>query len=609
MISTFKAKIAYPTVLLFQGLLLAYALLYYLFSASILNEVMVILIGAFLAYSMFTVVHECSHGNISRGNAKFFTLEKWIGWVSASFLFFPFSAFKVIHLKHHAHTNDSEEDPDGYVRGKNFMIVFFRCLTLIGHYYTTSLGAESRKNEAMRKTRNQTLTFILFISTIIIAMVVFKFWYEFIIVFLLPALVAAPILGFTFDWLPHYPHHNMDKHHNTRIVTIPGLEFLSFFQSYHLIHHLYPRVPFYLYKKKYQLVEQELRNEKSPIEGFGVNELKVLKPRNTYADIIQDKTWKYSLEVAQVRKLTHDSAEIQFENLNDIPYKFEAGQYVVISMLVDGEKVSRCYSICSNPNSGILKVGVKRVSGGKLSNRILDHLSEGKYVNVAGPFGTFKFKDETNVEHHVFIAGGSGITPIISMLQKILQDEITNVSLIYGCKSEKDVMFHKELIDLQNKYPNQFSLKITYDLLTHTYQTELLSHFEKANYYICGPTPMMEASKEVLSKKGVTSDHIIIEEFSYQEVKPFGNLYNVSINNKHFSVYESETILEGAKRNKVAIPYACSMGQCGTCKCELEKGKVVWKTDEQSVLLENEKKEGFILTCMCKPKSDIKLNS
>ncbi|SNR14560.1 fatty acid desaturase [Tenacibaculum jejuense] len=604
-----KTQIAYPTVLLFLGLSVSYLLLYYLFDTRIINESLTVIIGAFLAYSMFTVVHEASHGNISRGNSKFIILEKCVGWISASFLFFPFSAFKIIHLKHHAHTNDSEEDPDGYVRGKNMLTIFFKCLTLIGHYYVVSLGVESKKNEAIRKTRNQTLIFISLIPIITIGVSTFNFWYEFIMVFLLPALVAAPILGFTFDWLPHYPHHNMDKYHNTRIVTIPGLEFLSFFQSYHLIHHLYPRVPFYLYKKKYQLVEQELRNEKSPIEGFGVNELKVLNSKNTYTDVLEGKTWRYSLEVAQVRKLTHDSAEIQFKNLGNIPYQFNAGQYVVISMLVDGEKVSRCYSICSNPNLRELKIGVKRVSGGKLSNRILDHVSEGKYVNVAGPFGTFKFKDEIDVEHHVFIAGGSGITPIISILQKILQDGITNVSLIYGCKSEKDIMFHKELIDLQNKYPNQFSLKLTYDLLTNAYQTELLSHFEKANYYICGPTPMMEASKEVLYKKGVTSDHIIIEEFSYQEAKPFGNSYKVSINNKHFSVYESETILEGAKRNKVAIPYACSMGQCGTCKCELKKGKVAWKTEEQSVLLENEKNEGFILTCMCKPKSDIKLNS
>ncbi|WP_075341858.1 fatty acid desaturase [Tenacibaculum agarivorans] len=609
MISNSKTSIAYPTIFLFLVLLISYGVLYYLFDSRVINELITILIGAFLAYSMFTVVHESSHGNISRGNSRINKIENWIGWISASFLFFPFSAFKIIHLQHHAHTNDSEEDPDGYVRGKNWLSVFLRCLTLIGHYYKASLGSESKQNEAMRNTRNQTLIFIITIIIALIVVIKLNLHYNFLIVLLLPALVAAPILGFTFDWLPHYPHHNMDKYHNTRIVTMPGLEFLSFFQSYHLIHHLYPRVPFYLYKKKYQLIEQELKQKQSPVEGFGNGELNILKSTNTYADILEGKTWKYSLEVDQVRKLTHDAVEVQFKNVGDIPFQFEAGQYVVISMLVNGEKVSRCYSICSNPNSGVLKIGVKRVVGGKLSNQIVDYVSKGKYVNVSGPFGAFRFKEEKDINNHIFIAGGSGITPIISIIQKVLEDDVSNVSLLYGCKSEKDVMFHKELLDLEKQYSHQFSLTITYDLLTKEYQEKLLKNTNQTNYYICGPTPMMEASKEVLTIIGVTSNNIIIEEFAYETIIPSGNMYQVEINHKHFSVYESETILEGAKRNNISIPYACSMGQCGTCKSELKEGKVHWKTEEQSVLLTNEKKEGFILTCMCKPKSDIKLKS
>ena len=102
--------------------------------------------------------------------------------------------------------------------------------------------------------------------------------------------------------------------------------------------------------------------------------------------------------------LTHDAAEITFKKLDDIPFHFKVGQYVVISMLVDGEKVSRCYSICSNPNSGELKIGVKRVPGGKLSNRILDYLAVGKYVNVSGPFGTFNIQEDESVKNHLFIA-------------------------------------------------------------------------------------------------------------------------------------------------------------------------------------------------------------
>jgi ferredoxin-NADP reductase/fatty acid desaturase len=609
MILNNKSTLAYPTLILFTVLLTSYGFLYYLFEASVVNELTAVAIGAFLAYSMFTVVHESSHGNISRGIVKFHSLESLIGWIAGCFLFFPFSAFKVIHLKHHAHTNDSEEDPDGYVRGNNLLSVFLRCFTLIGHYYVTSLGSRSKENEAMRKTRVQTILFLGVILTILVLVIQFNLWYNFLVVFLFPALVAAPILGFTFDWLPHYPHHNMDKHYNTRIVKIPGLEFLSFFQSYHLIHHMYPRVPFYLYKKKFELIEEYLKEKHSPVEGIGVEDLRIFKKRNTYVDVLEGRTWKYSLEVDHIRMLTHDAAEITFKKLDDIPFQFKAGQYVVISMLVDGEKVSRCYSICSNPNSGELKIGVKRVPGGKLSNRILDYLAVGKYVNVSGPFGTFNIQEDESVKNHLFIAGGSGITPIFSMIQKILDDGLSHIRLIYGCKSKNDIMFHQELKELAKQYKNQFSLTITYDLMTTTHQKELIDFKEYTNYYICGPTPMMEASKEVLTSNGILSNRISIEEFSYQKETLSGRKFQITMNNKSFSVYESETILEGAKRNKVAIPYACSMGQCGTCTCELKDGEVSWKSDDQSVLLENEKKEGLILTCMCKPKSDIQLKS
>ena len=178
-----KSSLAYPTLILFIGLLTSYGFLYYLFEARQLSELITIAIGAFLAYSMFTVVHESSHGNISRGIVKYYNLEHAIGWISGCFLFFPFSAFKVIHLKHHAHTNDSEEDPDGYVRGNNLLSVFLRCFTLIGHYYVTSLGSRSKENEAIRKTRAQTFFFLGFIFVILALVIKFNLWYNFLVVF------------------------------------------------------------------------------------------------------------------------------------------------------------------------------------------------------------------------------------------------------------------------------------------------------------------------------------------------------------------------------------------------------------------------------------------
>lgn len=603
-----KTPIAYPTILLFISICIGYGVLYNNYVYNTNNVILTLCIGTFLAYSIFTIIHEASHGNIARGNKSFFWVEEVIGWIASAALFFPYKAFVVIHLQHHAHTNDSEQDPDGYVRGNNAFEVFFRCLTLVGHYYVSSIGKANKKNAAMFKTRGSTFLFILFNIIIVSLIIYFEQWNSFLIVFLLPAIIAAPILGFTFDWLPHYPHNNMDKYHNTRIVSVPGLEFLSFFQSYHLIHHLYPRVPFYNYKKRYRKIKDELVLHKSPVEGFKKGEKKLFSKKNTYSDIIDGTTWNYSLEVEKVESLTHNASSIQFKNLEDVPFKYKAGQYVVISMLVNGEKVSRCYSICSNPNKGKLKVGVKRVKGGKLSNTIIDNLKKGIHVNVSGPFGEFQFKKNVIIENHVFIAGGSGITPILAIVEKILEDKINNVVLIYGCRSSKDVMFYERLKELEKQYSNQFRLLITYDILTKEYQEKMLSGLtDKSGFYLCGPKLMMEASKQALRFLEVDEKHIVIEDFATESDELKGEEFIVNYRDENFKVFQSETILEGAIRNKVAIPYACNKGQCGTCKLTLEEGEISWKNETQNVLLENEKEAGYILSCMCKPTSDLKI--
>ncbi len=585
---------------------MGYAALYFNFNA--MPKSLIVIVGTFLAYSIFTIIHEASHGNIARGNASFEKLETIIGWISGMALFFPYKAFVTIHLQHHAHTNDSEQDPDGYVRGSNLLEVFFRCLTLVGHYYVSSLGANSNTNEAMKRTKNQTWLFIILNIAIVTLFIYNNQFTFFLYVFLLPALIAAPILGFTFDWLPHYPHHNLGKYHNTRIVTIPGLEFLSFFQSYHLIHHLYPRVPFYNYKKRYQMIQKELIEASSPIEGFKKGNKSLFDKTNTYSDVLNGLTWSYSLEVEEIKQQTHDAVSIQFKNLENIPFQYKAGQYVVLSMLVNGVKVSRCYSISSNPNKGKLIVGVKRVKGGKLSNIIIDKLSKGARVNVAGPYGSFQFVNDESIKTNVFIAGGSGITPILSMIEKVLEDNLSKVVLIYGCRSSKDVMFNEQLQLLKKQYSDTFGLIITYDILTKENQVSLLkNHTEVSNYFLCGPKLMMNASVQALNSLGITNEKIFKEDFSLESEKLAGEKYMVNFLGNDFEIYESETILEGAIRNKVSIPYACNQGQCGTCKLKLEEGKINWKTQEQTVLLDNEKQASYILTCMCMPNSNIKI--
>lgn len=609
-LNVYGGQVATPTILFFIFLVFGYATLFWMCQNDLLPLWLITGIAAFLAYGMFTVAHEASHGNISGGNEALKKWETGMGWIAASCLFFPYSAFVVIHLEHHAHTNDPEQDPDHYVKGNNAVEIFFKCLTIVAYYYVRAIGSKPGKHIALSKVRLQAIIFLALLVLISVVVVAIGFGSVFFFVFLLPALIIAPFLGFTFDWLPHYPHHNMGRDYNTRIVTVPGLEFLSLFQSYHLIHHLYPRVPFYQYKAKFKAIENELLDHKSPIEGFRAGDGKLFDPENTYVDLIEGKSWNYALEVAEVTNLTHDAAAIKFKNPGGIAFRFRAGQYVVITMQVGHKTVSRCYSICSDPASGELTIGVKRVANGILSNALLDTIKAGKSLHVAGPFGEFALAPlETSKDcAHIFIAGGSGITPLLSMIQQAIEEGRTKLQLIYGCRSDQDVMFKTELEQLADKYPDQFSQHITYALLDKQTQASLLSEEDFNGYfYLCGPAAMIEASMAVLQEREVAANHIITEKFEVTPVVLAGPIYSVVTNHGQFDAYESETILEASIRQEEPLPHACKMGQCGTCKVKLISGEVKWRDHQQNVLLENEINAGYILACSCYGVNDIEI--
>lgn len=601
-----QGKIAFPTLFLFILLVAGYVGLWLAFTHDHLHPLLTGFLGAFLAYGMFTVAHEASHGNISGGDSRVLRLESWLGWFSGATLLVPYGAFKAIHLEHHAHTNDPEHDPDHYVNGKNAVDTAFRCLTVVVHYYSRTLGRESHHNVNMKARRQESILFLVGMSLLIGSLIAFGFGIPLFFVVILPALIAAPFLGFAFDWLPHFPHHNMGKDLNTRIITIPGLEYLLLFQSYHLIHHLHPRVPFYRYKLKFREIESELARKKSPVEGWREQDAKLMRSGNTYHDIAQGSKWNYALQVASVEMLTHDSAAIEFENVGGLPFQFKAGQYVVVFKKVNYEKISRCYSICSNPGKGKLRIGVKRVPGGLLSNQLLDTVKAGQAIHVSGPFGEFGLQG--NRAQHVFIAGGSGITPILSMVQQGLADTEAKMKLIYGCRSEHDVMFKEALAQLQRAHPERFEFVVTYDVLVAEKQRELLGEVsENASYYVCGPTAMMAASQQALAALSVDPQCIVTEEFSLEAPSLTGKQHVVRRGNVSFEAYASETILEASRRSDLTLPHACGMGQCGTCKVKLKSGEVSWKSEDQSVLLEAEKEAGFILTCLCRAESEIEI--
>ena len=216
-------------------------------------------------YLVYTVLHEAAHSNIDGGDRRYARVEETLGWISSALLLFPYPAFRVIHMSHHAHANDPDKDPDHWVAGGNTVSVFFRCLTLNLVYHAWMLRTDSR---SVRNVRTAYLVG-MFVFSALLAATWFAglFWYA-LMLWVLPALLAGTVLAFLFDWLPHHPHGLQGRATNSRILLLPMLTIPLMWQNYHLVHHMYPRVPFYRYARCFQKIRPQLEYEGAAIEGI-----------------------------------------------------------------------------------------------------------------------------------------------------------------------------------------------------------------------------------------------------------------------------------------------------------------------------------------------------
>jgi len=207
-------------------------------------------------YLNFTPMHEASHGNISGKNKKLKFINSIIGHSSSLSMFIPFTIFKLLHLQHHSHTNKPELDPDYWVATRNPFILFFKIFTIkIGYYFHVFFRPKS-------SVKNARIS-ILYSFSIYYSLIAFVEFYSgkgliFISLWFGSAVIALALLALVFDWLPHNPHKKIGRWIDTIIIDKSWLTYPLLYQNYHLCHHLYPRVPFYQYKKLFIELENEM---------------------------------------------------------------------------------------------------------------------------------------------------------------------------------------------------------------------------------------------------------------------------------------------------------------------------------------------------------------
>jgi ring-1,2-phenylacetyl-CoA epoxidase subunit PaaE len=347
----------------------------------------------------------------------------------------------------------------------------------------------------------------------------------------------------------------------------------------------------------------------------------------------------HSLRVREVRMLTSDAVALSFDvpaKLRDT-FRFTQGQFVTLKTHIDGAETRRAYSICVGvgdyERTGELRVGIKRVPGGALSNFITDTLKPGHMIEVMPPDGRFYAKlDPAHRKHYVGFAGGSGITPILSLIATTLEIEPhSQFTLIYGNRGVASIMFSEELEDLKNRFLGRLCLYFVLsdepqdaDLFSGLLDQDKCGAFldrlvpagEIDEAFICGPAPMMDAAERALHKAGVAHRKIHIERFGepmpaypaaqalpVDDNTPAADLEVIADGQKRKLrlPYHGISVLDVGLRAGLALPYACKGGMCCTCRAKVLEGAVTM--DKNYALEPHEVQAGFVLTCQCHPLS------
>jgi ring-1,2-phenylacetyl-CoA epoxidase subunit PaaE len=346
----------------------------------------------------------------------------------------------------------------------------------------------------------------------------------------------------------------------------------------------------------------------------------------------------HPLTVTDIKKSIRDAVVLTLKPDEDAAedFNFTHGQYLTFRRDFDGAELRRSYSICAGQDDGVLQVGIKKVADGAFSVWANEDLKPGDRIEAMPPMG--KFHTPLNPDaskHYLGFAGGSGITPLLSILKTTLAREPkSSFTLVYANKAVSSIMFREELEDLKSQYIQRLS--IVHILETDAVDIELFTGLvteEKCaalfrlwidirsvdTAFICGPEPMMLGIARALRAHGLTDAQIKYELFASaqpgrakRKPMPEGAKAGANVTQTRVTLdgtsssftmpKDGQTVLEAVIENDFDAPHACKAGVCSTCRARVMSGEVEMVANH--ALEDYEVAQGYVLTCQSYPLSD-----
>jgi 3-ketosteroid 9alpha-monooxygenase subunit B len=330
----------------------------------------------------------------------------------------------------------------------------------------------------------------------------------------------------------------------------------------------------------------------------------------------------HSLRIARVISETHDASSFVLEVPEELTetFRYRPGQFCTFRVHIGGDEQLRSYSMSSAPATDRdLTVTVKRVAGGLVSNWFLDNLSEGDTIELTKPAGVFC--PQESARPVLGLCGGSGITPVMSIVKHVLATTPRPVRLLYANRDRDSVIFDDALAVLGAEHPGRLEVRRHFDTDDGFLTPEAIARFVAADLpadiYICGPGPFMELVESTVRAQGLAPERIFIERFLVEQTEKAGALIDeeaagtadapvpeevtVTLGGKTVVVryQRGDTLLETARRGGLRPPFSCEAGNCATCMAFLREGSVRMRAN--NALTPEEVEEGWVLTCQSLP--------